>query len=88
MEQDARGVVTAFHEKIADPPGNLANGTVYVFEPEIVERIAAFGRPIVDLSTKVIPHFLSRIYATTHPGYHRDIGNLASLAAANRDYPG
>jgi mannose-1-phosphate guanylyltransferase len=37
---DAQGVVTAFHEKVADPPGNCANGALYAFNPEFVEFLA------------------------------------------------
>src|SRR4029079_7105154 len=34
VEEDAQGRVRAFHEKVARPPGNRANGAVYIFEPE------------------------------------------------------
>jgi mannose-1-phosphate guanylyltransferase len=88
LELDQAGVVRAFHEKVDDPPGDLANGAVYVFEPEVIERIAALGKPVVDLSTEIIPGFVGRIFAVEHLGYHRDIGNLASLERANLDYAG
>lgn len=87
LELDDGCVVRAFHEKSPDPPGNLANAAVYIFEPEVVERIAALGKPVVDLSTEVIPGFVGRIFAVEHRGYHRDIGNMASLALANREFP-
>src|SRR5262249_12288339 len=61
LELDGRGTVIAFHEKVENPPGNLANGAVYIFEPEVVEAIASIGRPIVDLSTEIIPRFIGRI---------------------------
>ncbi|MEJ0016647.1 MAG: nucleotidyltransferase family protein [Acetobacteraceae bacterium] len=86
LELDGGGIVRAFHEKSPDPPGNLANAAVYVFEPEVVARIAALGKPVVDLSTEVIPGFIGRILAVEHHGYHRDIGNVASLALANREF--
>ena len=35
VETDSDGVVVKFHEKVENPPGNLANGAVYIFEPEI-----------------------------------------------------
>jgi mannose-1-phosphate guanylyltransferase len=86
LEQDASGVVRGFHEKIASPPGNLANGAIYIFEPEVVAYMDGLKRTVVDLSTEVIPHFIGRIFAVEHRGYHRDIGNVASLEQANRDY--
>jgi mannose-1-phosphate guanylyltransferase len=85
LELDQRGTVFAFHEKVDDPPGNLANGAVYVFEPEVVDAIAAFGRPVVDLSTEIIPGFVGRILCVETSGYHRDIGTPESLRRAIAD---
>ena len=85
LELDARGTVVAFHEKVDDPPGNLANGAVYLFEPEVVETIASFGRPVVDLSTEIIPRYVGRILCVETRGYHRDIGTPESLARAIAD---
>ena len=87
LETDAAGRVLAFHEKVANPPGNLANAAVYLFEPEVVAAAASLGRPVVDLSTEVIPRFLGRILAVETPGYHRDIGTPEALAAAEREWP-
>jgi len=86
LETDAAGRVLAFHEKVADPPGNLANAAVYVFEPEVVAAAASLGRPVVDLSTEVIPRFQGRILAVETPGYHRDIGTPEALLAAEREW--
>lgn len=86
LELDGRGVVQRFHEKVADPPGDLANAAVYVLEPEIVAFAAGLGRPVVDLSTEVIPYFVGRIYSVETPCYHRDIGTPESLARAERDF--
>jgi mannose-1-phosphate guanylyltransferase len=87
LELDERGVVQAFHEKVADPPGNLANAAVYVVEPAIVEFAAALGRRVVDLQTEVVPAFLGRIAAAETDRYHRDIGTPESLARAEREFP-
>jgi mannose-1-phosphate guanylyltransferase len=87
LEPDASGIVRGFHEKVPNPPGNLANGAVYIFEPEVIERIAAIGETVVDLSTQIIPGFVNRIFVVEHRGYHRDIGNVESLERANREFP-
>ena len=58
LELDQQNTVLAFHEKVQNPPGNLANGAVYIFEPEVVEAIASLGKPVVDLSTEIIPELL------------------------------
>jgi len=85
LELDDRGTVIAFHEKVENPPGNLANGAVYIFEPEVVEVIASFGGPVVDLSTDIIPRFVGRIRCVETQGYHRDIGTPESLRRAIAD---
>jgi mannose-1-phosphate guanylyltransferase len=86
VEEDARGVVTAFHEKVANPPGNLANAAVYIFEPEVVNFLKRMGKEIIDLSTEVIPAFVGRIQTFHNAGYHRDIGTLESLRLAEQEF--
>lgn len=86
LELDRRNTVLAFHEKVANPPGNLANGAVYIFEPEVIDAIAVLERPVVDLSTEIIPNYLGRILCVETDGYHRDIGNPESLRRANSEF--
>jgi len=86
LETDAAHRVLAFHEKVASPPGNLANAAVYIFEPEVARFAAGLGRAFVDLSTEVIPHFLGRILAVETHGYHRDIGSPESLRLAEAEW--
>ena len=86
LELDAQNVVQAFHEKVANPPGNLANAAVYILEPEVVAEALSLGKAEVDLSTEVIPRFLRKILSVETKGYHRDIGNAESLLRANSEY--
>jgi mannose-1-phosphate guanylyltransferase len=86
LELDRQNTVLAFHEKVANPPGNLANGAVYIFEPEVIDAIAALESPVVDLSTEIIPNYLGRILCVETDGYHRDIGNPESLRRANSEF--
>lgn len=87
VELDKHRVVQAFHEKVANPPGNLANAAVYIFEPDVIAWMASLKKRVIDLSTEVIPHYLGRIYAYHNTQYHRDIGTLESWQEANRDFP-
>lgn len=87
VETAPNGVVTAFHEKVAKPPGNVANGAVYLLEPAVFAFLRSMGRNIIDFSTEVIPAFLGRIFAYHNSTYHRDIGTLQSLLMAQFDYP-
>ncbi len=86
LELDAERRVVGFHEKVADPPGNLANGAVYVFAPEVITRIAALGRAVVDLSTEIIPGLMPRILAVEHSGFFLDIGSPEALALARTSF--
>ena len=86
VEVGENAVVTAFHEKVAYPPGNLANAAVYVCEPTVSGFIASLGRPVVDFSTEVIPAFLNRIYVVETKAYLRDIGTYEALARAQNEF--
>jgi mannose-1-phosphate guanylyltransferase len=87
LELDGASRVVGFHEKVSDPPGNLANGAVYVFSPAVVSRIAELGKPVVDLSTEIIPGLLPRVFALEHPGFFMDIGTPESLKRAQETFP-
>lgn len=86
VEEDARGIVTGFHEKVANPPGDRANAAVYIFEPEVIQFLAGLGKDVIDLSTEVIPAFVGRIATFHNSDYHRDIGTLESLRRAEAEY--
>ncbi|WP_284077243.1 nucleotidyltransferase family protein [Herbaspirillum aquaticum] len=86
VELDSQGVVQAFHEKVPQPPGNLANAAVYIVEPEVMEHLATLGRAEIDFSTEVIPAYLGRIATFANTSYHRDIGTVRSWAQAQRDF--
>lgn len=79
---DERGVVTAFHEKVADPPGNCANGALYAFDPEFVEVLARMQPAPSDFSTEVIPTLMGRIQTWHTEQPYLDIGTPHALEAA------
>lgn len=84
VELDARGVVTKFHEKVPNPPGDLANGAVYIMEPGALDILRQTGSN--DISLGLIPECLGRINAWENRDYHRDIGTPESYAAALREF--
>ena len=84
VEIDDDGVVLAFHEKSNNPPGNQANGAVYLLEPEILKWILE-NPSISDFSTEVLPHFIGSIATWHNQGIHRDIGALPILKLAQSD---
>jgi len=86
VQLDERGVVTAFYEKVANPPGNLSNGAVYILEPEIFEFLLGLNKTVIDFSTEVLTHFIGRIYTFHNDLYHRDIGTLESYSQAQEEF--
>jgi len=87
VETDGFGVVQKFHEKVKSPPSKHANGAVYLLENEVFDFMHTLGKEVIDFSTEVIPNYMGRIFTHHNTIYHRDIGNLASLQAAQRDFP-
>ena len=85
VEIDGQGIVRGFHEKAENPPGNLANAAVYIFEPEIMEWLKQQPDSVTDFSTQVLPYFVGKIGTWENTNIHRDIGTLESLKAAQND---
>ena len=84
VEIDGKGIVRRFHEKTSEPHGNLANGAVYLLEPDVLDwTVQAFQAN--DFSTEVLPEFFGRIATWENTGIHRDIGAISSLIDAQRD---
>lgn len=86
VELDAQGRVQAFHEKVKNPPGNLANGAVYIMESEALEILAGCGNPHPDISLDLLPVCIGKIATYYNGVYHRDIGTPESYAAAQKDF--
>jgi len=84
VETGAEGIVNTFHEKSNNPPGNQANGAVYILEPEVLKWIDN-NPEVSDFSTELLPHFMGRIATWNNHGIHRDIGALPMLKLAQFD---
>lgn len=83
VELDKRGVAVGFHEKVPAPPGNLANGAVYILSAELLERLGNDLNDVKDFSTEVLHLFLGRIYCYETTEVFMDIGTLQNYAKAN-----
>jgi mannose-1-phosphate guanylyltransferase len=77
---DPAGRIVEFVEKPARPVGNLANAGVYAVTPDAYREMADVGG--FDLGFDVLPRFAGRMRGFVWEGYHRDIGDAASLAKA------
>ena len=86
VEVDGAGVVQGFHEKVDNPPGDLANAAVYIFEPTVFHFLDLLRKDVIDISTEVLPNFIGRIQTFHNTDYHRDIGTPESLALAQIEF--
>lgn len=86
VELDQNNIVCAFHEKVKNPPGNLANGAVYILEPSVLDFLESLGKDEIDFSTEVLPNYIDRIFTFHNNQYHRDIGTMESYNRAVQDF--
>ncbi|MFZ2956839.1 MAG: nucleotidyltransferase family protein [Candidatus Ozemobacteraceae bacterium] len=86
VELDERDIVRAFHEKVLHPPGNLANGAVYIIEPSVFHFLENIGKEVIDFSTEVLPHYVGKTFTFHNGEYHRDIGTIESYEQALKDF--
>jgi mannose-1-phosphate guanylyltransferase len=85
IETDPRGVAVAIHEKVASPPGNLANAAVFMLEPTVLSELA--HRPqATDFCRDIVPALAGRWFTFHNSTYHRDIGNPEALARAQTEF--
>ena len=83
VELDAEGVVVGFHEKVVNPPGNLANGAVYILSSELIHMLATDLYNVSDFSTEVLQNLVGRIYTYETTEYFIDIGSPETYCKAN-----
>ena len=83
VELDESGVVVGFHEKVEHPPGNLANGAIYIISRELLEIIKTDLNYVTDFSTEVIHLFKGRIFSHEISDVFLDIGTPESYEKAN-----
>ena len=75
---DKHNIVRKFCEKSQNPPGNLANGAVYIFEKSVTEWIHENPK-VNDISCDLLPSYVGRINTFFNSELHVDIGTLDSL---------
>jgi len=86
VETDKDGIVQGFYEKVKHPPGNRANGAVYVFDSEFINTLNCLDHPLTDFSTQVLPELIGRI-ATYHTyDTFLDIGTPDNLVKAQEHW--
>ena len=80
---DDRGVVIGFHEKVINPPGNLANGAIYILSAQLLKYLEINLYTAQDFSVEIIGHLLGRIFSYETSESFIDIGMPESYLLAN-----
>lgn len=82
VHTDESGVVIDFYEKQQNPPGNVANGAIYIFSPKLMKELNSLIG-LRDISTELIPKLVGRIFEyRTHKPFI-DIGTIYNYEKAN-----
>lgn len=79
---DKKNIVQEFHEKVQNPPSNLANGAIYICEAKIFDFLKSLKKKDIDFSNDVLPNYIGKINTYLNDIYHRDIGTIESYALA------
>ena len=82
VELDENNVVIRFHEKVSSPPGNRANGAIYIFDEALFKALDGLHTPLKDFSTDALPHLLGKIYTYHTTKLFLDIGTPSNLKKA------
>ena len=83
VELDDRGVVVGFHEKLLWPPGNLANGAIYILSVALLEKMRNELHAVKDFSTEVLHRFVGKIATYETAEAFLDVGTPESYVRAN-----
>jgi mannose-1-phosphate guanylyltransferase len=84
LEVDDKNIVIGFHEKVKSPPGNLANGAIYILSTDFIKIIKDKYSKVSDFSTEVLHHFLGKIYSYESKELFMDIGTPEAYYKANK----
>lgn len=86
VELDGSGRVSAFNEKMENPPTNIINAGCYIFNREIIDSIP-FGK-VISVERETFPQLLAtgaKVFGFIDKSYWLDIGTPAALLKASRD---
>lgn len=78
-----KNIVEEFHEKVLNPPSNIANGAIYLFDYELISWIEKEISKPFDFSLDVIPCLIGKINTWLIDQEYIDIGTHKTLQKAN-----
>jgi len=85
VELDENSIVQKFHEKVQNPPSNLANAAVYICEPTLFVFLDSLNKKEIDFSLDVLPYYMGKINTFLNDVYLKDIGTIENYAVSQID---
>lgn len=88
VELDSQGVIQQFYEKVINPPSNLANGAVYLFESKIFDVLKEAQQKkldkneTLDFSNDILPSLMGKLNTFYNDTCHIDIGTIENYYLA------
>ena len=72
------GVIKAFHEKVKNPPGNLASGALFIFDENVFSHyFSMFKRDrFYEVSVDMIPKLVGSMFSYITTSKYIDIGTI------------
>lgn len=86
VELDGKNIIRAFHEKPAQPAGNLAFSGVMIGTPEFLQALPADSP--ADLGFHLFPKLIGRMAGYVSREYLVDVGTMSNYEAAQQSWPG
>jgi len=83
VEVDDNGIAIGFHEKVPNPPGNLANAAIYILSKEFFDVLRSEFMSVCDFSTEIIGGLLGKIYTFETKAPLVDIGTIEAYRKVN-----
>jgi len=83
VELNDHSLVTNFHEKKQNPPGNLANGAVYLMSKEFLNDLKRNHFNKNDFSCEILSQYLGKIFSFETNKIFIDIGNITNYNYVN-----
>ena len=86
VEIDKNGLMIDFHEKVDNPPTNIANGALYIFENDFLDFVEnnLIKNDLIDFSLDVIPKLKGKVQTYMVDDHFIDIGTPERLALARK----
>lgn len=77
IKTNKKKILIEFHEKVKNPPGNLANSAIYILPQYVLKEISKLNSNYYkDFSINIIPNYIGRINVFKTDKYFADIGSL------------